>query len=103
MLDSNDMSMKEERLGVGEGVRLEGEGMDIWGGDCGLSPMDPSGAMLSPLLDPISETLSVAVESGMMVMVVVVESMSATSTMGRGMMLTTCWDMLEDEEEELVT
>ena len=99
MLDSNDMSMKEERLGVGEGVRLEGEGIDIWGGDCGLSPMDPSGAMLSPLLVPISETLSVAVESGMMVMVV--ESMSATSTMGRGMMLTTCWDMLE--EEELVT
>ena len=85
MLDSKDMSMKEERLGVGDGVRLEGDGMDIWGGDCDLTPM------LSPLVVAIlSVTLSAleAVESGMMVMVV--ESMSATSTMGRGRMLTTC-------------
>ena len=88
MFDSNDMSMKDVRLGVGEGVRLDGEGMDIWGGDWDLGPRVSSVASVSPLVT-ISLTLSVAaVESGMMV--IVVESMSATSTIGRGTMLTTC-------------
>ena len=30
------MSMKAEKLGVGDGDRLDGDGIDIWGGDIRL-------------------------------------------------------------------
>ena len=36
LLESKDMSMKAEKLGVGDGDRLDGDGIDIWGGDIRL-------------------------------------------------------------------